>query len=223
MTVGVNTEHVRQNRRRYLPIRQTWDFHIPCLNCGFISLSGEQRNKRDRCICYYASPEEYPAMQPLPECLLEIYLHDIEHFGRMSSYYNNILSISATGVEHGPEGSGWERIIGDHAVKLHGRTYHFLPPTGGAGGLSYFTFDALQSAIAHGESLNGEYLRVNNTYLQTLFGFLQTENMFVRECQMIGNQVTDLTVSLNEKTCIFDVAAVTSVHPSGDRVLKYII
>jgi hypothetical protein len=51
-----------------------------------------------------------------------------------ATYYNNILSLAATAVDNG-RGGGWEKIIGDHAVKLNGRTYHFIPSTGGAGGI----------------------------------------------------------------------------------------
>jgi hypothetical protein len=42
-----------------------------------------------------------------------------------SSYYNSIFALGATGVDNG-KGGGWEKIHGDHAVKLNGRTYHHL-------------------------------------------------------------------------------------------------
>lgn len=113
--------------------------------------------------------------------------------------------------------------MGDHAVKLHGRTYHFLPTTEGLGGLSYFTFDALNAAILHGESINGEHYRVNSDYIESLYNFMKVENIFAKECQLIGRQVQDLTLNVNITTSVFDVAAVTSLHTAGDRILRYIV
>jgi hypothetical protein len=49
-------------------------------------------------------------------------------------------------------------MVGDHAVKLNGRTYCFLPPAkqgvGPSGGLSYFTFDSRAALAHHGASRN---------------------------------------------------------------------
>ena len=38
-------------------------------------------------------------------------------------------------------GGGFDTIHGDHAVRLHGRTYHFLTDNQGNAGLNIFTFD----------------------------------------------------------------------------------
>jgi hypothetical protein len=207
----------------YKPIKQIWNFHVACTDCGFVSLESESKVNKRKCLCccdeLHKRPE-FPKLKPIPNLLLPLFVDDVRHMGRFSAYYNNMLSISATGVDHGPEGSGWEQITGDHAVKLHGRTYHFLPPTGGAGGISYFTFDALNAAIQHGHSLKGEHLQINDAYVTTLYNVLLNENVYVKECELIGNGVRALEVSLNTKTSIFDVAAVTSVHAAGDRVLR---
>jgi hypothetical protein len=69
-----------------------------------------------------------------------------------------ICILGATGVDNG-NGGGWcHDMVGDHAVKLHGRTYSFLPPAkkgvGPSGGLSYFTFDSRAALAAHGASRN---------------------------------------------------------------------
>jgi hypothetical protein len=49
-------------------------------------------------------------------------------------------------------------MVGDHCVKLQGRTYSFLPPArqgvGPSGGLSYFTFDSRAALAGHAESRN---------------------------------------------------------------------
>ena len=89
----------------------------------------------------------WPKLQPLPNNICQIIfrestifisdedgnrqvahspLNNIEHFSRNSARYNGVLSISATGIDNG-KGGGWERIQGPHAVKLCGRTYHYLP------------------------------------------------------------------------------------------------
>ena len=94
-----------------------------------------------------------PRLPPLPPDLLRICLGSTEHFGRNSVSYNNVLALGATGVDNGDdEGHGFEKMHGGklqyqqffanlntcslaHAVKLHGRTYHFLQPTSRRGGL----------------------------------------------------------------------------------------
>ena len=74
----------------------------------------------------------------------EVMVDNVKHFGRLSSTYNNILAISAVGVEN-ERGGGWERMLGDHSVTMNGRTYTYLPQaktgTQMSGGISYFTFD----------------------------------------------------------------------------------
>jgi len=203
----------------YRTIKQNWEFENPCSRCHSILLKEEKT-----CICCANKPlsPDFPFLLPISDDLLDIYVKDVEHIGRFSAYYNNVLSISVTAVDQGPGGQGWEKLVGSHAVKLHGRTYHYLPKTGGSGGISYFTFDALNAAIEHGESLNGVHLQINNDYIRALYAFLKVENIYVKECQMIGmTDVHDMTININTKTSLFDVAAVTSVHTSGDRVLRY--
>ena len=68
---------------------------------------------------------------------------------------------ASTGVENG-QGGGFERINGDHAVTLRGRTYHYLGhPNSWKGGISYFTHDSVQAAVEHGKGLNtAAYVKV---------------------------------------------------------------
>ena len=83
--------------------------------------------------------------------------NNIAHFSRNSARYNGILSISATGIDNG-KGGGWERIRGPHAVKLCGRTYHYLPKTNSSGGIQHFILDKYTEALMHGKSLQtGHY------------------------------------------------------------------
>jgi hypothetical protein len=106
----------------------------------------------------------------MPYDLLNLTTTRIEHMSPNATYYNNVLSLGATGVDNGA-GGGFEKIVGDHAIKLNGRTYHYLPKTGGSGGLQYFTFDAMASLHSHGTSLNknttrGEHIKA--TYLRRM-------------------------------------------------------
>ena len=54
----------------------------------------------------------------------------------------------------------------DHAVKLHGRMYHFLQPTSRRGDLQYLTFDASEQKLAHANSLKTTGTR-NQQYRRT--------------------------------------------------------
>jgi hypothetical protein len=77
-------------------------------------------------------------------------------------YSSNITEydvlLGATGVDNGKSGGWCHDMVGAHSVKLHGRTYSFLPPAkegvGPSGGLSYFTFDSRAALTAHGASRN---------------------------------------------------------------------
>eukprot|EP01035_Chromulina_nebulosa_P025564 gene25564-33370_t len=140
----------QQQRRWWVPIQQVWDEDNPCSYCGRVWLKSVKKVARVRC-CFNgkAMDEEsiWPKLQPLPNNIRQVIFGDttifisdgngnrlvahspknnIEHFSRNSARYNGVLSISATGIDNG-KGGGWERIQGPHAVKLCGRTYHYLP------------------------------------------------------------------------------------------------
>eukprot|EP01035_Chromulina_nebulosa_P005495 gene5495-7462_t len=60
--------------------------------------------------------------------------------------------MNATGIDNG-KGGGWERIQGPHAVKLCGRTYHYLPKSNCTGGIHHFILDKYTEALMHAQSL----------------------------------------------------------------------
>ncbi|KAJ1400064.1 hypothetical protein B484DRAFT_471263, partial [Ochromonadaceae sp. CCMP2298] len=144
----------------------------------------------------------------------------------------------ATGVDNGKEG-GWERVHGKHAVKLNGRTYHYLPKTGGAGGLQYFTFDASQTQITNHENTitsPGSRQRANlqSHFLKRLYTELLQCNYFVQDCELVGSTMgaaisatpsfqadAELRASINIQTNVFDIAAITSDVTTGERILTY--
>ena len=50
---------------------------------------------------------------------------NIEHFGPLSSTYNNILALCATGIKNSHQGGFEDRGYGiPHCVTLTGKTYH---------------------------------------------------------------------------------------------------
>ena len=125
-------------------VSQSWDYDHPCPHCGYICLVSD-KNRKQCCLGGRAlDPEYFPILNPMPRELHHLAAERIEHMSSNSTYYNNILSLGATGIDNGTSG-GYEKMVGDHAIKLNGRTYHYLPKTGGAGGLEYFTFDALEA------------------------------------------------------------------------------
>jgi hypothetical protein len=135
----VNYERIKKRMNDFGIIKQFWNYENPCKYCGCIHLKTKVKNKKSQCCSNgeYLNPNLLPDIGVLPSELAHLTYDRIDHMSSKSSYYNGVLALGATGVDNGT-GGGWEKIIGDHAVKLHGRTFHFLPSTGGCGGLEYF-------------------------------------------------------------------------------------
>ena len=155
----------------------------------------------------------WPKLQPLPTEICQVIFGDttlfisdeagnrlvahspqnnIEHFSRNSARYNGVLSISATGIDNG-KGGGWERIQGPHAVKLCGRTYHYLPRSNSTGGIHHFILDKYTEALMHAQSLESDNNRVDTTIkdsiLRAFWDTLHRMNKFVQHCKIIGDAV----------------------------------
>ena len=188
-------------------------------NCGRVWLQSVKNNARFRC-CFrgQANSEDssWPKLEPLPVDILKAILgktgcipivdengaivtahppsNNISHFSRNSARYNGIFSISATGVDNG-KGGGWERINGPHAVKLCGRTYHYIPRSNTSGGIQHFILDKYTEALMHGKSLEAANITTNNnadvkikdSIMQTLWDTLHQTNRFVKHCKIIGD------------------------------------
>jgi hypothetical protein len=189
----------------------------------------------------------FPHIGMLSEKIASQTYDNIDHFTSKSSYYNGCLSLSAISVENG-KGGGWERINGDSSVTLNGRTHHFLPSTGGNGGIEYFTFDAEASLSQYGSSLNGSQRygdNVNDRIIRQIYQELKGVNPLIQECEIIGrfsstfqenvdrdNHIEDhgnnesgnsrtLISTINQRTSHFDIAAITSISRTGNRIIKY--
>jgi len=153
--------------------------------------------------------------------------------GRNSVSYNSVLCCAATGVENN-EGGGFDVIHGEHAVRLHGRTYHFLPLSTGYGGLNFFTFDSLANCTDYAtRTLNDTakgYQRIIPSFLANIFRELQQHNAICQECEQIGHYAEDYMNSestpdafatINENTSYLDVAQVTSDAATGNRIITF--
>ena len=136
---------VSQNRTRINGLFTTLEckWNKECKHCGYIHLDCATEHMQSNC-CYGGrlAPwddnemyERYAYLRPLSEQMRHIMIDNIEHFGRLSSAYNNMLSICRIGVENGNRETGainthpggFERRVGDHAVTVCGRTYHCIP------------------------------------------------------------------------------------------------
>jgi len=113
-------------------VEQEWYDERPCPYCFYVALKSQRINwnqKYPSPCCHnglYLDPNSgFPQLNVLPPVLKELCLTRGDHFGKFSAKYNKILCIGSTGVENSHNG-GFEQIAGDHAVKMNGRSYHFL-------------------------------------------------------------------------------------------------
>jgi len=153
--------------------------------------------------------------------------------GRNSVSYNSVLCCAATGVDNN-EGGGFETIHGDHAVRLHGRTYHYLTSSTGNAGLNYFTFDSLANCTTYATTTlnNAEkgYQRIIPSFLNNIFQELKQHNKICQECEQIGHFANDYMqtsstvnayATINETTSYMDVAQITSDNVTGNRIITF--
>ena len=211
------------------------DYGNPCQYCNYIHLKGATAGQKSKCCMNGAAlVEPFPQLHFLPPYMLHLARDRILHMGRNCVSYNSVLSCAATGVENN-EGGGFEVIHGDHAVRLHGRTYHYLPSTKGQGGLQYFTFDSLANCRKYAtDALNNTargYVRIIPNYLDGIFRELQLRNAICQECEQIGHfarenvqnaGTRDVIATINETTSYLDVAQITGDSVTGNRIITFL-
>jgi hypothetical protein len=151
---------------QFKSVKQTWDDENPCQFCFYVPLISQRNTTKGASVCckdgeFLKESSVYPKLLPLPEGLKRLCITRGEHIGAGSAKYNNILCIGSTGVENAA-GGGYVPIVGDHAVKMNGRSYHFLSNRP-SGGLSYFTFDGLAKAQEHATELNSKISETQRT------------------------------------------------------------
>jgi hypothetical protein len=175
------------------------------------------------------------ALKPLPYELEKGFFST--HFVKSSNQYNNILSLGAVGVENDKEVPGWDRIVGDHSVRLSGRSYHYIPASNTRGGIQYFLHDGRsQELAAHGRERD-----VDVPTLERLFYYLQQNNVLCQSYATIGamadfeirrqqgddaeetisqHQLNQLIPQLSRATVEFDVSSISIDRISGNHVLR---
>jgi hypothetical protein len=175
------------------------------------------------------------ALKPLPYELEKGFFST--HFVKSSNQYNNILSLGAVGVENDKEVPGWDRIVGDHSVRLSGRSYHYIPASNTRGGIQYFLHDGRsQELAAHGRERD-----VDVPTLERLFYYLQQNNVLCQSYATIGamadfeirrqqgddaedtisqHQLNQLIPQLSRATVEFDVSSISIDRISGNDVLR---
>jgi hypothetical protein len=118
-------------------VRQHWDSAHPCKHCAYVWLVQSSEGLRKKCCkngqLWNTSISPF-ILEPLPD-VLESGMYSDE-FVRSSNQYNNILSLGAVGVDNANETRGWDRVVGHAAVRLSGRTYHYIPQINHPGALS---------------------------------------------------------------------------------------
>jgi len=220
--------------RQWKKLQLTWGYSTPCPFCGYIHLLEATAGQKSKCCLNgKALLEPFPQLQELPRIMIHYITDRLQHMGRNSVSYNSVLCCAATGVENN-EGGGFETIHGDHAVRLHGRTYHFLPTSAGNGGLSFFTFDNLANCSSYATATlnNSEagYTRIIPKFLSDIFQEMKTHNRICQECEQIGhfaneymdsNNTANAYAIINENTSYLDVAQITSDNVTGNRIITF--
>ena len=188
----------------------------------------------------------FPKLSTLPENLYHYCFNDLNDFSKKSSYYNNILSFASIGVENG-KGGGFEKIRGDHSVKLNGRTYHYFANSKNIrNGINYFTFDAYFEMEKFAVEYNnnritknyGEIYQLNT--LKNLFNELKEINPYAQDLVFIGKELKNvklinnkenhlnndrnimkLASNIGEKTHHLEIGAIVSDASDGNINFKY--
>jgi len=202
-----------QNKSRKCNLELYWEYEKPCQHCDYVHLRGATAGQRTKCCLQgKALQQPFPQLKQLPPMLIHNARDRLLHMGRNSVSYNSVLCCAATGVENN-DGGGFEHIHGDHAVRLHGRTYHFLTTSTGNAGLNFFTFDNLANCTHYATTtLNNTergYERIIPTFLGNIFRELKEFNTICQECEQIGyyaneymgsNTTVDAFATINETT-----------------------
>jgi hypothetical protein len=155
-----------------------------------------------------------------------------DEFVRSSNQYNNILSLGAVGVDNANETRGWDRIVGHAAVRLSGRTYHYIPQINTRNGIQFLLDDGSQGLLSEA----GRERKVDEATLLELHADLEANNHYFATFSAIGgmadrlllemdpdatpDEVNSIIPQLNRATVQFDVSAITIDRSSGNHFLR---
>ena len=129
-------------------------------------------------------------LKPIQNQLLTLYKNTNE-MSIACNTINNILSFAATGVDN-DVGGGYEHdMLGPHAVKLNGRTYHMLlnatSGTDPSNGLSYFLFDNITAM-----DLAAQERQINRNTVHEVYQSLCTYNPIAMHLRALGMDIISI-------------------------------
>ena len=237
----------RHINKRFVSLQQEWDDENPCKTCQCVFLKSESKRQRIKCCLRGLMFNDDFRLKhvPLPDYYVEGLRMQTSHLSRVSAKYNGVFSLCATGVDNGKK-SGFEKIVGSHAVKMNGRTYHYLPTSKSKGGIHHFILDSFSSAKTHAEEMNhdDEDFNMKEDVLRMFYDGLREHNSFVQDCVLIGAMATefsdifiedvdeeiqfvnsnlppDTIAFMNTQVHSLDVSAVTNNFIDGNRVIRF--
>ena len=197
------------------------------LNCS-------TQTERTKC-CIKGEANNLPhklIFKEIQEPLLSIY-KNTNSLSIACNTINNILSFGATGVENSAGGAFEHDMLGPHAVKLNGRTYHLLHnannnSTDPSCGLSYFVFDNITALNSASQSR-----QVDNTVVQAIFRYLTVYNPIARNLKAIGTEILHqddrfldretpiLIARMNQQAQYLEVASITNSNATGNKIIRF--
>jgi len=161
---------------------------------------------------------------------------ELTTFVRDSNKYNNILALGAVGIENAKPQRGYDHIVGNHCLRMSGRSYHFIPKSNSASGVQYFLHSGRQEEMAkHGEERQVDVVKLKGLYDELLHG-----NKLCKLYSLIGatadrelqgrprgNEIDDaiyvkstLIPILNLVTQQFDVSSITMDRRTGNHYMQ---
>ena len=157
-----------RNQFGRIPTFKTFDFNWnnPCpFGCGYISLDVTEENgrccKQGRFLREDDELGDFSRLLPINRQIEKLIMSNTKHFGLNSAALNNLFCIG-TYANDKKNGTGLQKIVGDHCVTLNGRFHHILQSMGRkdpSGGIACFTMDhhtgeAFASLRRHAEKVN---------------------------------------------------------------------
>jgi hypothetical protein len=107
-------------------------------------------------------------LKPFPPAWTKYFRSNIPKFSRTSAWLNLTLAPGATIVENG-KGGGFEHLVGEHAVRMNGQSFHFIPNStdnrhGSRGGIDFYIHDATRDEVqSYATNINARYTEHENT------------------------------------------------------------
>jgi hypothetical protein len=237
------------NRTKWSSIAQEWDDSSPCKHCGFVYLKSN-RSRSICCQNGQCISTQYPVLRPLPEVLKQAVLSDMVHWSDKSTYYNNIFSMAATKVDNGIDGRfshGLGNSCVKIQGRIYHFIPNTLNTTGLAY-LTYDAKETLRLKVLESHA-KGRAMKIadkdliKQSYVSILDEMFRNTNELVRECCFINdslssflsstnsvsstlpiatsaNTIQNVTIDINEKTSVFEIAAATSLESAGNRCVS---